>query len=296
MTTNARLRALVEVAESGSVHAAAERLFITESAVSAAITTLAREVGVALVERVGRGLRLTRAGELYAEYARTILGLQDQAAAAARDTVRPDEGLVRMAAVTTAGEHVLPGLLASFRREHPRIHLRLEVAPRDQVWPMLTHHEVDFVVAGRPPDGSKVRIRAVSPNTLVVVGAPALVDGYRPERGPWLLRESGSGIRATSLALLGTLDGEPPLLTLGSHGAVVAGAVAGLGVTLVSRQAVKRQLADGRLVELPALGTPLERPWHAATHLQTTASTELLVTHLLKHDDGLWKSHPSNAP
>ena len=203
MTTNARLRAIVEVAETGSVHAAAERLFITESAVSAAITTLAREVGVTLVERVGRGVRLTPAGELYAEYARTILGLYEQATAAARDTVRPDEGQVRMAAVTTAGEHVLPSLLASFRRQHPRIQLRLEVAPRDQVWPMLTHHEVDFVVAGRPPDGSKVRVRAISPNTLVVVGSPDL-DGSA--RIPWLLREAGSGIGATSIALLGTLD------------------------------------------------------------------------------------------
>jgi LysR family transcriptional regulator, low CO2-responsive transcriptional regulator len=287
MTTNARLRAIVEVAETGSVHAAAERLFITESAVSAAITTLARDVGVTLVERVGRGVRLTPAGELYAEYARTILGLYEQATAAARDTVRPDEGQVRMAAVTTAGEHVLPSLLASFRQEHPRIQLRLEVAPRDQVWPMLAHHEVDFVVAGRPPDGSKVRVRAISPNTLVVVGSPDL-DGSA--QVPWLLREAGSGIRATSIALLGTLDNEPTQLTLGSHGAVVAGAVAGLGVTLVSRQAVARHLSAGQLVELPTPGTPLERPWHAVTHHQTTASTELLVTHL--HKGGEWQPQP----
>lgn len=58
-------------------------------------------------------------------------------------------------------------------------------------------------------------------------------------------------------------------LTLGSNGAVVAGAVAGLGVTLVSRDAVARQLAEGELVPVVLPGTPLRRPWHAVTHRQT---------------------------
>ncbi len=293
MTTNARLRAFVEVAETGSVRAAAERLFITESAVSAAVTTLVKDVGVPLLERDGRGIRLTPAGTTYAAYARTILGLHEQATAAARDQVRPDEGLVRIAAVTTAGEHVLPTLLASFRGRYDRIQLRLEVAPRDRVWPMLAHHEVDLVVAGRAPDGFRGRLRAVSPNTLVVVSAPGQHDSpFSPEQATWLLREEGSGTRATCLALLGTLDIEPAQLTLGSHGAVVAGAMAGLGVTLVSREAVAGQLAASHLVELPVAGTPLDRPWHAVTHLEATASTELLIRHLLSTTDGGWHPPP----
>jgi DNA-binding transcriptional LysR family regulator len=288
MTTNSRLRAFVEVAETGSVRAAAQRLFVTESAVSAAITTLAREVGVPLMERNGRGVRLTGAGALYAGYARTILGLHEQATEAARDYGRPDKGMVRLAAVTTAGEYVLPGLLASFRDEHPRIQLRLEVAPRDQVWPMLTHHETDVVVAGRPPDGFRGRVRAITPNTLVVVGTPLLAASFTPERTTWLLREVGSGTRATCLAILAELDVEPRQLTLGSHGAVVAGAVAGLGVTLVSREAVERHLETGGLVEIPIPRTPMDRPWHAVTHPEAPASTELLVRHLL--DTGGWRA------
>jgi LysR family transcriptional regulator, low CO2-responsive transcriptional regulator len=280
VTTNARLRAFVELADTGSVRAAAQRLFITESAVSAAVTTLGREVGVPLVERDGRGVRLTQAGATYARYARTILGLHEQATAAARDQVRPDEGMVRIAAVTNAAEVVLPGLLASFQAEYPRVRLRLEVAPRDQVWPKLAHHEVDLVVAGRPPDGFTGVVRALHPNTLVVVGAPAMAQDFAPERATWLLREAGSGTRATTVSLLSTLDIEPPQLTLGAHGAVVAGAVAGLGVTLVSREAIAPCLECGQLVELPVTGTPLPRPWHAVTHDEITASTELLIRHL----------------
>jgi LysR family transcriptional regulator, low CO2-responsive transcriptional regulator len=274
VTTQARLRAFVAVADTGSVRAAAERLYVTESAISAAISALAGDIGVGLYQRDGRGIRLTAAGKIYAGYARTILGLHEEAAEAARDQVGPDEGLVRIAAVTTAGEQLLPGLLASFRTAHPRVRLRLEVAPRDRVWPMLAHHEADLVVAGRPPDGLRARTRATYPNTLVVVGEPGA------DRATWLLREEGSGTRATCLALLAALEIQPVTLTLGSHGAVVAGAVAGLGVTMVSREAVAAALDAGQLVELPVDGTPLERPWHAVTQQESTASTELLVREL----------------
>ena len=78
MTTVARLRALVTVADAGSVREAARRLTVTESAVSAALSALAREVRVPLVERDGRGLRLTASGQAYSVYARAILGLHEE--------------------------------------------------------------------------------------------------------------------------------------------------------------------------------------------------------------------------
>jgi LysR family transcriptional regulator, low CO2-responsive transcriptional regulator len=181
-------------------------------------------------------------------------------------------------------------MLASFRAEHPGVALGLDVAPRAEVWPMLAHHEVDLVVAGRPPDELAAGIRALSPNTLVVVGPPALASGFRPEQATWLLREQGSGVRATTTVLLAQLEADPPRMTLGSHGAVVAAAVEGLGVTLVSRQAVHAHLQDGSLVELPMAGTPLQRPWHVVTGPDPTRSTELLVRHLLARPALGWRS------
>ncbi|MHA6781690.1 LysR family transcriptional regulator [Pseudonocardia saturnea] len=291
MTTNARLRTLVELADTGSVRAAAERLVVTESSVSSAISALSAEVGTPLVTRHGRGVRLTPAGERYAEYARRILGLHAEALLAARAEADPEHGAVRIGAVTTAGEFLIPAMLASFRAQHPGVVLRLEVAPRGLVWPMLARHEVDLVVAGRPPDGLlTARVRAVSPNTLVVVGAPDRGAGFDPARVTWLLREPASGMRATCAALLERLDVSPPSMTLGSNGAVVAAAAAGLGVTLVSRQAVRRELDAGALVELPVPGAPLDRPWHIVGQPDPTPSTRLLLEHVLAVPELGWRA------
>jgi DNA-binding transcriptional LysR family regulator len=296
MTTNTRLRALVELADTGSVRAAAERLVVTESSVSSAISALSAEIGIALVDRDGRGIRLTPAGRRYVEYARRILGLHAEAVLAARGEADPEHGTIRLAAVTTAGEHLIPAMLTSFRAEHPTVALGLEVAPRGRVWPMLAHHEVDLVVAGRPPAGLDVRVRAVRPNTLVVVGRPEQAASLDAGRATWLLREPDSGIRATTTSLLAGLDITSPQLTLGSHGAVVAAAVAGLGVTLVSRQAVRRELDAGTLVELPVPGTPLDRPWHAVSPTSPTATTELLVRHVLTRTELGWREPGANRP
>ncbi|MGH3525156.1 MAG: LysR substrate-binding domain-containing protein, partial [Mycobacterium sp.] len=209
---------------------------------------------------------------------------------AARGEADPEKGSIRLAAVTTAGELLIPALLASFRSEHPDVVCKLEVAPRTSIWPMLSRHETDVVVAGRPPPGlPHVQVQALAPNSLVVVGAPNTTHRFEPAEATWLLRESGSGTRATTLMLLEQLEISPPQMTLGSHGAVVAAAVAGLGVTLVSRHAVSQELDAGALVELPIAGTPLDRPWHIVTHSPCVGSTGLLVRHVIAHSELGWR-------
>ena len=278
--TESRLRTLVALAATGSVRGAASRLTVTESAVSASIGALARELGVPLVEPVGRGLRLTPSGTVYARYARRVLGLLDEGAAAAVQELDPERGRLRLAAVTTAGEHLMPALLAAFRRRHPGIALALEVAPSAQVWDLVSAHEVDLVIAGRPPSGVEARVVATKPNELVVTAAPSVAETFDWAITPWLLREEGSATRTRVEAYLKSQDVAPPRLVLGSNGAVVAGAGAELGCALVSRDAITDLIADGRLVEVPAPDTPLRRPWHAAVGTYSGAATWLFIRHL----------------
>ena len=285
--TLGQLRSLLEVAATGSVRAAAERLFVTQPAVSSQIAALQKELGVLLVTRDGRGLRLTTAGEVLAGYARRLLGLLEEAAVATTGAAVPERGRVRLAAVTTAGEQLLPRLIAGFRERHPAAEISLEVANRPRVFSLLEHHEADLVIGGRPPDPSPLRSLAERPNSLVLVARPGMLPrSPAPEelaRQTWLLREPGSGTRATTEEYLAATGLHPPTLTLGSNGAIREALAIGLGVTLLSLDAIGEELARGSLVEVRAPGMPLRRAWHliARGDEPLAATAQLFVEHLL---------------
>lgn len=277
--TPGRLENFLAVVDGGSARAAAQQLSVTESAVSASLAALHREVGVVLLERHGRGLRLTEAGRVFADYARRILGLIDEGVAAARQGVSAERGLVRLGTVATAGEYLVPSLLASFRNRFPQAEVTLNVTVRDRVFALLADHQLDVVIAGRPLAGRGLVTRATRPNKLIVVAAPGPVSDLATTT--WLLREPGSGTRDTTLALLDSLQIEPPTLALGSHGAVVASVALGLGVTVVSADAVAQHLERGEVQQISVPGTPLDRPWHAVTGSAPTATARLFLHHLL---------------
>ena len=194
MTLN-QLRSFLAVAESGSVRAAAEDLVVTQAAVSASIAALQKSLGVALVTPDGRGLRLTDAGASYARYARRILGLLDEAGRAAAAAADPERGELRIAAVTTAAEQIVPGILGGFRRRHPQTGVRLEAGNRDRVRSLLDRHQVDLVLTGRPEPAWDVVVHAVRAHELVVVAAPELSAAAKAGMGR--VRASRPGRRRT---------------------------------------------------------------------------------------------------
>ena len=279
--TSSRLTTFVTFAEEGSVVGAARRLVVSESAVSVAVSALSKDLGVALVERVGRGVELTPAGTTYVGYARRILGLIEQGWAAVRGVGEPGRGRLRLAAVPTAADQLIAPLLTSFSTKFPDVELRVDVGSSSEIWDLLAHHEVDLVLAGRPPESVSGRITATRDNLLVVVARPSSVSTFAEGETTWLLRERGSGTRATLEAMLSSRDLDPPRMVLGSNGAVVAAAVAGLGAALVSAAAVAAELATDKLALVPLLGTPLVRPWHLVTGMTPTPATRLFVEHVL---------------
>jgi LysR family transcriptional regulator, low CO2-responsive transcriptional regulator len=290
MTLN-QLRSFLAVADSGSVRAAAEELVVTQAAVSASIAALQKSLGVALVTPDGRGLRLTDAGALYARYARRILGLLDEAGRAAVSAADPERGELRVAAVTTAAEQIVPPILGGFRRRHPQTGVRLEAGNRDRVRALLDRYQVDLVLGGRPEPGWDVVVHGVRAHELVVVAAPELAGAAEGAgallpwlaRQTWLLREPGSGTRASTDALLADLDISPLTLMVGSNVAIRESAQVGLGVTLLSRDAVAAELAAGKLAEIPVPGTPLHRDWYLVAHPgRLPPAAARLVAHALR--------------
>jgi LysR family transcriptional regulator, low CO2-responsive transcriptional regulator len=270
-----RLQTFLAVYEGGSVRAAAESLHVTPPAVSAAISALEAALGAPLFAKAGRGIVPTDAGTTFAAYVRKILGLLAEAAGAVHEA---DRGRLRIGAVATASEYVLPRLMASFAEEHPHVELSLSVLPRDELFALAFDHAVDVVLAGRPPRGSGLVTRARRANQLVLVGRPGMTAD--PLTTTWLLTGAGSGTRDTTMSLLTRLQAAPPLLTLGSSGAAVAAARQGLGVTLVHEEAVREQLDSGDLAQYAVRGTPLDRPWHLCTTAEPTAATRVFLRHV----------------
>jgi DNA-binding transcriptional LysR family regulator len=291
-----QLRTYLAVAEHESVHGAAQELVVTQAAVSASLAALQKALGLALVAPDGRGLRLTDAGREYASYARRIIGLLDEAGRAAAACADPERGELRIAAVTTAAEQVVPAILGGFRRDHPLTGIRLEAGNRDQVRSLLDRHHVDLVVSGRPQPGWEVVVHAVRPHELVVVAAPDLAADATRAAGPgdagllawlarqtWLLREPGSGTRASTAALLAELDIAPLALMVGSNGAIRESVRVGLGVTLVSRDAVAAELAGGALAEIGVPGAPLHRDWFLVARREGLPPPAARLVHQVLH-------------
>jgi DNA-binding transcriptional LysR family regulator len=257
--TVTQLKAFLAVARAGGVQAAAEQLHVSQPSVSAALGALARELGVQLVEREGRGVRLTEAGAAFEPYAAEVLGLLEQGRLAAVEADGVRKARIRVVAVNTAGEYLLPPLIQAYRREQPGAEILLEIGNRATVLERLTSHRADLGVGGRPP-GTELDGSPFLDNELIVVGRDADQD---LGRATWLLREPGSGTRAATERFLADRGLDPPeQLTLGSNGAVKQALAIGLGVTLISAHAVGAELREGRLVRIPADGTPLVRPWY----------------------------------
>ncbi len=233
--TVTQLRSFLAVVRTGSVTAAAEELVVSQPSVSAAVSALTRELGVELTERVGRSVRPSPAGQVFASYAADVIGLLDQGARAAREAADSAASELRIGAVTTAGEHIAPQLMQTFAARHPEIALSVDVGNRERVFERLRTHRSDVAIGGRPPDEGIVGERFLD-NPIVVIAAPddplAKARRVRVEQlgaRPWLLREEGSGTRSMTEEFLAAHDLHPPIRTLGSNGAIKQAARAGLG-------------------------------------------------------------------
>jgi DNA-binding transcriptional LysR family regulator len=267
--TLTQLRSFLAVVRTGSVTAAADELHVTQPSISAAVSGLARELGTPLLDRAGRGVRTTAAGAAFAPYARDVIGLLDEGRRAARERAEAAGRSLRIAAVTTAAESFVPGLMREFAQRRPDVRLALGVGNRGAVLEQLLSHETDVAFGGRPPEDDRLVARAFRLNRLVLIAAPGdpLCAGgpVAPAalRGrSWLLREPGSGTRAANEAFLEAAELDVPALTVGSNGAIKQAARAGLGVSLLSHDSVAPELTAGLLAEIPLDPAPEPRHWH----------------------------------
>lgn len=235
------LRYFREVAGGATVTGTAARAHLTQPALSRALGRLEREVGAELFQRVGRTLRLTPAGRVFAAHADTVLDGWDRGRRAVAEAVDPDTGLVPLAFLHTLGTWLVPPLLSGFLAEHPRVRFELRQHGEEGLLAELLGGTADLVVTSGDPGEPAVAWRRllVEPLRLAVPPRHRLARRKRVRLAevsgePFILLRPGYGLRATTEELCRRAGFEPRVGFEGEEVETLRGLVtAGLGVSLL---------------------------------------------------------------
>lgn len=198
-----RLRLLRELSHRGTLAAVAAALAYSPSAVSQQLAKLESEAGVPLLERVGRGVRLTAQAEVLVAHTEAVLTRLEQAEA---DLATSAElvGTVRMAAFQSVAFALIPSVLAQLKQRHPRLRLDVEVREPEEATAGLLTHDLDLIVDEEFPGAPMVaderldREVLLDDPLLLVVPAPwgPVADIAELADRPWTLEPSGTRARA----------------------------------------------------------------------------------------------------
>ncbi|RYE92213.1 MAG: LysR family transcriptional regulator [Myxococcales bacterium] len=249
-----QLEVFLAVARDESVSRAAERLHLSQSAVSSSLADLERQFDVRLFDRLGKRLQLSDRGRALRAPARALL---DQAAELERGFEdRSELGSLRLGATLTIGDYLAVPLIARFMAEHPGVEVSLAIANTEEIARRVANFELDVGLLEGELTASDLEVTAFRDDELVVFCAPdhpfarrrALSDADL-RAASWVLREPGSGTRqAFDRAMAGLLPGLHIVLTLQQTEALKAAVMAGLGVGCISRLALAGDFARGTLV------------------------------------------------
>lgn len=268
-----RLRTFHLLSETLHFGRAAERLGITQSAVSQQIGALERELGAALFERIGRRVYLTAAGEALAREAVKVLSTASRAREAVESVSKGGVGRLRVGASTTPGIYLLPEVLGCFRRSFPLVRVDFRIANSSRVEALAVANDVDLGVSGVEPTHEELFEVELGEDRIVPVASPSILGRTRRvrpaelARWPLVAREPGSATRAAVDQALAALGVElVPAIELPTPEAIVRAAEAGLGCAFVSWRAAREAIEAGRLVELRAEGLEVRRRLFALYH------------------------------
>ncbi len=267
-----RLKVFHSVARLLSFTKAAESLHMTQPAVTFQVRQLEEYFNTRLFDRTHNKVNLTPAGERVAEFAERIFDLYAEMENSVRDLTGEISGALTIGASTTIAEYMLPALLGEFKNRYPDINLRLKVSNSEGIVSMVEHNVIDLGVVESPVSNKNLIVEVCHDDQLVVVAEPGhelvrrggKVKAAEIVKYPFISREEGSGTRDVIMHYLlqeKINPGDMNLsLELGSPEAIKGAVEAGMGITIISRSIIDKELKLNRLAELQ-LDPPLSRPF-----------------------------------
>jgi DNA-binding transcriptional LysR family regulator len=229
---------------------------------------------VRIIERGTTGIVLTAAGaELY-EHAQAVIAAERAAEEAMLAVRGLSRGTLHVGASTTIATYLLPPLIGAFTRAHPGIELRLSAVHTRVLVPLVRHHQVDVALAEAPVTDPRIVVRRWITDEMIVIASPAHPLAQRTRDGQpiapsaldeelLILREPESGTRDLVLRALSAANIAPARTMAVDGTEVIKQLVAeGVGIAVVSRDAVADQVSLGRLVTLRVDGLTIVRPFN----------------------------------
>ncbi len=267
-----RLKVFHTVARLLSFTKAAEELHMTQPAVTFQVRQLEEYFNTRLFDRTHNKVNLTPAGERVAEFAERIFDLYSEMENTVRDLTGEISGALTIGASTTIAEYMLPALLGEFKNSYPDINLRLKVSNSEGIVSMVEHNVIDLGVVESPVTNKNLIVEVCHNDQLVVVAPPdhelvkrgGKVKASEITRYPFVSREEGSGTREVIMQYLMDEKVNPGdlnlSLELGSPESIKGAVEAGMGITILSRSIIGKELKLNTLAELE-LDPPLIRPF-----------------------------------
>lgn len=267
-----RLRLLVEVERQGSVSAAAQAVGIGQSSASEHLRLLETAAGQRLVERNGRGSRLTDAGRVLAASASQALASLAAGEEELHALAGLEAGRVHIGASTTPGVYLLPDTLGCFRRDHPNVGVEVEIAGTGEIIDRLLAGRIQLALVGEIEVDDRVHLEPFLSDEIVGVAKPGLLAVRKGTVSPaslaehtLLVREASSSTRQVAERALAEAGMRPrSTWELDSSEAIKRAAREGLGVAFLSRYAVAEEIERGELEGFRLAGNRIERQLYVA--------------------------------
>ena len=263
-----QLQVFQAVCESRSYSRAAEEMSLTQPAVSLQIRQLEELIGQPLFDYIGKKLYLTEAADALLRASSDIFGRLESLDMQLSDLQGSLQGQLNLA-VESSAKYFVPHLFAAFKRQYPEVNLQLVVVNHAQTIRRLSANRDDLLIMSQVPQDMSLEFLPFLDNPIIAVAPPehALVgrDNLKLQdlcAWPLLVREPGSGTRKAIEDYCHQKRAHfQQTIELGSMESQREGVIAGLGIALLSRHAVRRELETGALRELPVVELPLMRSW-----------------------------------
>lgn len=257
----------------------AQEMCVTQPTVSKQIKALQDEIGLLLVEQIGKKVYLTEAGELLYSTCKNWLKNWDEFEQTLANMKGMTAGRLRIATVTTT-KYFLPKLIGQFCQKYPGVDVRLEILNRERVMKRLEGNEDDVYIMGVPPENSDISATPFLANYLLMIAPlnhPLTFQKSIPLSDiihePFILREPGSGTRLQIEKLFADHNQKPIIrLEMGSNEAIKQAVAGGLGLSILSSSTLIHEQKNKELTILDVEGFPIERNWYWVQHKNKTPS------------------------